>query len=212
MSHWTENPEIYRRNLPHFAPPKAALFVTFRLHDSLPKATLDQFQAEQMRIATLKQSGKLTKEEAINLQKRHFAGFDRILDMAEGSHALKNPLTAKIVSDILHEMERQGHIRLWCFTIMANHVHILFSLIENGKSLREVMQLMKGRSAFECNKLLEQRGTFWQHESYDHVVREGEFERIILYILMNPVKAGLVKDWRDYPWSYVHPTFANVAL
>ena len=47
-------------------------------------------------------------------------------------------------------------------------------------------------------------GAFWQHESYDHVVRdEQELIRIVRYILNNPVKAGLVANWQDYPFLFV---------
>jgi hypothetical protein len=43
------------------------------------------------------------------------------------------------------------------------------------------MQAIKGRSAYQANPLLNRRGTFWQHENYDHVVRdEAEWRRIIL--------------------------------
>jgi putative transposase len=43
---------------------------------------------------------------------------------------------------------------------------------------------------------------FWQEESYDRRVRDGqEFERIRHYIEWNPVRAGLVCEARDYPWS-----------
>ncbi len=45
---------------------------------------------------------------------------------------------------------------------------------------------------------------FWQHESYDHVVRnEREYERILAYIVNNPVKAGLVSDWQEWPYTFV---------
>ena len=41
-----------------------------------------------------------------------------------------------------------------------------------------------------------------RRESYDHWVRdEAEFERIKRYIENNPVKAGLVAQASDYPWS-----------
>ncbi len=47
-------------------------------------------------------------------------------------------------------------------------------------------------------------GAFWQHESYDHVIRNGpELGRIVRYILDNPVAAGLCKNWEDWPWTYV---------
>ena len=43
---------------------------------------------------------------------------------------------------------------------------------------------------------------FWQAESYDRSVRdERESNRIEGYIENNPVKAGLVANAEDYPWS-----------
>lgn len=67
-----------------------------------------------------------------------------------------------------------------------------------------VLRKIKGVTAFECNKLLNRRGAFWQHESYDHVVRDdAELDRTILYILENPVKAGLCAKWSDWRWTYV---------
>jgi REP element-mobilizing transposase RayT len=46
-------------------------------------------------------------------------------------------------------------------------------------------------------------GAFWQHENYDHFVRdEVELERTIKYVLYNPVKAGLVNDQKDWKWTY----------
>ncbi len=65
------------------------------------------------------------------------------------------------------------------------------------------MHGLKGGTAHEANRLVGRSGAFWEHESYDHYVRdEEELERIILYVLGNPVKAGLVADWRAWPWSY----------
>ncbi len=66
------------------------------------------------------------------------------------------------------------------------------------------MRLLKGKSGALCNRILRRRGSFWQHESYDHVVRdEREYERILAYIVNNPVKAGLVEDWREWPYMFV---------
>lgn len=44
--------------------------------------------------------------------------------------------------------------------------------------------------------------SFWQEESYDHMVRDQEeFDRIRRYIEQNPVRAGLVKETCEYRWS-----------
>lgn len=34
-------------------------------------------------------------------------------------------------------------------------------------------------------------------------------ERIIKYILNNPVKAGLVKEWTDWKFTYINPEFGS---
>ena len=65
------------------------------------------------------------------------------------------------------------------------------------------MHNIKRNSANHANKVLSRSGTFWQHESYDHFARdEKELERIIKYVLYNPVKAGLVTDWKSWKWTY----------
>lgn len=69
--------------------------------------------------------------------------------------------------------------------------------------LAVIMQSLKGFTARKCNLALGRSGQFWQHESYDHVVRnQAEWERTIKYVLNNPVKAGLVEKWQDWKWSY----------
>ena len=76
---------------------------------------------------------------------------------------------------------------------MANHVHLpIRPLIAPDRLLKS----LKGASAREANRLLGRTGEpFWQKESYDHCVRNQiEFEKI-------PVKAGLVRNPEDYPWS-----------
>jgi len=67
----------------------------------------------------------------------------------------------------------------------------------------DVLQSLKRYTAMQANKILNRTGAFWQHESYDHVVRDGkELERIIHYVINNPVKAGLVTNAEDWKWSY----------
>jgi REP element-mobilizing transposase RayT len=83
-----------------------------------------------------------------------------------------------------------------------------------GKSARypvtDSLRLIKGRTARKANLALGRTGNFWQHESYDHIIRdEEELSPTILYIINNPVKAGLVKEWEDWKFTYVNPEFGN---
>ena len=65
------------------------------------------------------------------------------------------------------------------------------------------MKNIKGPTAIQANKALGRNGQFWMTESYDHYIRDDhELDRIHTYILNNPIKADLVKDWKDWPFSY----------
>src|SRR5437879_19963 len=102
MSHWTNNPIAYRRNLPHFTPEGATYFITFRLHGSLPKPILEQLQVEYRSVLTRKD---LSQIEAAKLRKKYFAAFDRELDTAkEGDHFLKQPDVATALKNILENL------------------------------------------------------------------------------------------------------------
>ncbi len=58
-------------------------------------------------------------------------------------------------------------------------------------SLAKITHRIKRRSAREGNKVLNRRGELWEHESYDHYIRDHEeWQRTIDYVLNNPVKAG----------------------
>lgn len=58
----------------------------------------------------------------------------------------------------------------------------------------------------KANLILNRTGAFWQNESYDHVIRDNEELRFtVYYILQNPVKAGFVKNWKEWTWSYCKP-------
>ena len=83
---------------------------------------------------------------------------------------------------------------------MSNHVHVL---LRAHKPVREVTRAVKKTSAKQANLMLGRSGTpFWQDESYDHWVRDGEeFNRIVRYIEWNPVRAGLVESVDQWQWS-----------
>ena len=128
---------------------------------------------------------------------------DRLLDAARlGPTYLAMPFVAQIVVDSLqHCGKRDYELHTW--VIMPNHVHLLATPYTD---VSKFMRRLKGYSAREANVQLRRTGqTFWQEESYDHLVRTAEeFRRIEGYILNNPVKAGLARTPEDYRWSSAH--------
>lgn len=171
----------YERKLPHWHPEGVLVFVTWRLHGSLP--------------AFLKQDSAQTPGQA-------FRAVDRVLDCAgRGPAWLRDPRIAAMVVNALEagDKERQ-YYRLAAFVAMPNHVHALLLPLA---PMPRVTHWIKGYAARQANQILERpTGAFWQHESYDHRVRtEDEYSRIVRYIEFNPVSAGLVATPEEWPWS-----------
>jgi REP element-mobilizing transposase RayT len=80
---------------------------------------------------------------------------------------------------------------------MPNHVHLL---LKPHLCMSKPLGSLNAATARNANVLLQRSGPFWQDESYDHPVRNGEeFRRVQRYIDHNPVTARLVA--RPEAWS-----------
>ncbi len=95
---------------------------------------------------------------------------------------------------------------LLAVVVMPTHVHMALTPRQTGAgqiSIPEIMQAVKGASAHLINKELGRQGRVWQQESFDRALRrEEQVDGKILYMLENPVRAGLVKNPLDYPWMW----------
>jgi putative transposase len=193
--------EYFRRNLPHFHPRGELYFITYRLYATLPKKIIQELENE---IKTKSEKG-ISKDEFFRI---HLQRTDTYLDQVKKDcKYLENPEVAKIVSNSLHHHDNKDYF-LICYCIMPNHVHLVFEHFSNGKSVSNIMKSIKGYSAFKCNKILNRKGVFWQHESYDRIIRsQKELSNVIDYVLENPVAAGLVDDWQKWPYTYIHKDY-----
>ena len=172
-----------RGRLPHWEMDSGTYFVTFRLADSLPEAVLLQMRRRL--------SSKLENEE----RKRELArAIERYLDKGSGACHLKQAKVAALVARAIQHQDGKSY-RLMSWVVMPNHVHLVFMLLP-GQRLASVIQALKSFTAHEANHLLGRKGTFWQREYFDHLIRNGqEFDRAIRYVLTNPEKAGLAQ-WK----------------
>ena len=97
---------FYRRNLPHWHPPGAAIFLTYQLEGSLPRSARERLAATSSTL--LEREAARADEDNDQRKARHnkklFAMLDRMLDKAEsGPLWLKDPRIADIVeSALLH--------------------------------------------------------------------------------------------------------------
>ena len=100
---------------------------------------------------------------------------------------------------LLHTCSRYSLIAP-VYVIMPDHMHVLLLGTDERGSEQQLA------IAFLRKHLRRQLApSDWQHQAHDNVLREAErdhgaFLVAAHYILNNPVRAGLVKRWQDYPY------------
>ncbi|MBN1396818.1 MAG: transposase [Bacteroidetes bacterium] len=87
--------------------------------------------------------------------------------------------------------------------VMPDHVHLLLQPME-GITLSRIMHGIKGVSAHKINQYRNTKGSIWQEESFDRIVRDGnEFDEKLNYMYNNPIKKGLIEEPETYiGWWY----------
>ena len=173
---------------------------------SLGLASPEQSSGVQPGVTSPELSSGVHKKLAYDEQKRYFARFDALLDQnLNGPYWLQEPEIAQINWDALLFYHDKLY-KMYAFCIMSNHIHVLFEALPDAPPLEIIMGRLKRYTAVKCNKVLGNTGnSFWESESYDHMVRKGEFDPILAYILNNPVKAKQVSSWQDWKWTYCAP-------
>jgi REP element-mobilizing transposase RayT len=86
------------------------------------------------------------------------------------------------------------------FCLMGTHYHLVVET--TTERLSAGMQYLNGTYAQRFNRRHDRDGHVFGARFASWVIRdEDHYERTIEYVLTNPVRAGLVADWTDWPWS-----------
>jgi len=199
MTEWPATVSFKRRKLPHWRVAGRPYFVTFHLKHSLPTLVITALQKERRQMLRECASPMLMDKFA----RREFLAIEAILDTTDGPQTyLRHPDIAGQVLASFSKLNKRYGWRFPCLVVMPSHVHCLVTgQADATVSLERVLGFLKHFTAVQANKLLHRHGAFWATENFDHWSRTPmHTERICNYILNNPVKAGLVKSWHDWPW------------
>ena len=146
------------------------------LHNHLPRLTAEAYQ----RFAMVHWS--------MTLHDRSTGWLDKLLH-------------ARFREILLHTLVRY---EMFCpaYCLMPDHLHLLWMGVSVSSDQRNAARFFRS----QLDRLLAPRKL--QREGYDHVLREqdrrrGAFEKIVFYILENPVRASLTQASSAYPFSGV---------
>ena len=185
--------------LPHWRTENATYFITFRLAGSLPKILSREREVLKQEIIECAQRNNrpLTIFELDELEELHFEE-TRLKPFDHDARFLENERIASIVSEVLTIFEGIRY-NLFAWSIMPNHVHVVVRPFPNF-TLSSIVHSWKRVSALKVNRLKKTKGSFWQEEYYDHLIRdEADLTRCIQYTFDNPEKAAL-KNW-SWKWK-----------
>ncbi len=181
--------------LPHWTREVGIYAVTFRLDDSLPVTSINEYLKDkeiiQSKIDLLikDKGGKNEEAQLKNLRKEQADLYNKTIEsklhQGHGKCLFYAEPLAKIVSDAIHFFDDDRfELLAWC--VMPNHVHLVLKPI-NGHLLKEILHSIKSFTAKEINKATGKTGVVWKKEYYDHLIRDGEdLINQISYTLNNP--------------------------
>ena len=111
----------------------------------------------------------------------------------------------ELLLQLLSEHAARAKVALHAYVLMDNHFHLLLTP-ETQHGIPEMMQAVGRRYVQHFNRRHARTGTLWEGRYKATLIQT---ERYLLacmaYIDLNPVRAGLVAQAGDYPWStYAH--------
>jgi putative transposase len=102
---------------------------------------------------------------------------------------------------LLFDNAKKFNVAIHAYVLMTNHFHLL-ATPQTADGLPQMMQAV-GRSYVRYfNDTHKRSGTLWEGRYKSTLIQtERYLLACMVYIDLNPVRAGLVTEARDYPWS-----------
>ena len=102
---------------------------------------------------------------------------------------------------VLRKTTERVHWRVVAWCLMTTHYHLLVVAAEEPR-VSWAMQTVNSVYAREFNSRHRRRGHVFGERFADKLVESHQqLQRTIAYILENPVRAGMVRKFEDWPWS-----------
>jgi putative transposase len=102
---------------------------------------------------------------------------------------------------LFEEYSARAQVAIHAYVLMSNHFHLL-ATPESPEGIPEMMQAVGRRYVRYFNQRQGRTGTLWEGRYKSTLIQaERYLLACMVYIDLNPVRAGLAADPADYPWS-----------
>lgn len=210
----------YGAKVPHRDLTQSPTHIILRLAGSLPQVEIERLKRERIEALNLLHNSPESKiPEVVQITRQRIAGkyhfgIDEALhDLSNGPYHLNMSEIASLVMESIRWSADNSRWFLYAACIMGNHLHAIVRAPDGRETapLGPILSSLKRHTARQSNLILDTTGKpFWAPIYYDRDVRSGKFMRVMWYVLNNPVSAGLVANWRDWKFTYLHPEYQDL--
>ena len=106
--------------------------------------------------------------------------------------------------ELMADWCKERGVEIWAYCLMPNHVHLI-AVPQSEDGLRRAIGEARRRYTRRINFREKWRGFLWQGRFASFVMDEPYLLAAARYVELNPVRAGLVVDAADWPWSSAKP-------
>jgi putative transposase len=103
--------------------------------------------------------------------------------------------------DLIDENAKKFDVAIHAYVLMSNHFHLLVTP-QTQDGLPQMMQAVGRRYVRYFNDIQGRTGTLWEGRYKSTLIQTDRYLMTCMaYIDLNPVRAGMVAQTRDYLWS-----------
>jgi putative transposase len=104
--------------------------------------------------------------------------------------------------EILKKYKEKYLFKLYHYVLMTNHVHLVIEPSQEGGELYQIMKGINLSYAQHFKNKYKYTGHFWQDRFKSIIVSKDEYLLTCgSYVELNPVRARMVKEPKEYRWS-----------
>ena len=104
--------------------------------------------------------------------------------------------------EILQRYKARYEFKLYHYVLMRNHIHLVLEPTEGGGTLAEIMKGINLSYAQYYKASYKHIGHFWQDRYKSIIISKDDYLLACgSYVELNPVRAKIVEDPKDYRWS-----------
>jgi len=120
--------------------------------------------------------------------------------VASGEPIFSDPEEAIEFIEIIRETKNRDGWTILAWCVMSNHFHLVIrtATVPLWRGMHRIQNLFSRRFNIRHGRT----GSLWQSRYKAKYVEDGEYlDRLVLYVHLNPVKAGIANDPGDYPFG-----------